>query len=172
LRFATRQFGFLIAVSSIEVGEGLRRRIRQQRFSSPQQEALLNIMVAANYVREQSERVVHAHGITLPQYNVLRILRGVHPAGHPRYEIVARMLDRAPDVTRIIDRLTEKGLVARDRGAKDRRHSVTHITREGIKLLERIDPEMRDAFAPMESRLTMRDARELSRLCESIYEGS
>ena len=73
-------------------------------------------------------------------------------------------------VTRV--RLTEKGLVARDRGAKDRRHSVTRITREGIKLLDRIDPEMNDAFAPMESRLTLRDARELSRLCEAIYEGS
>jgi len=129
-------------------------------------------MVAANYVREQSELVVRAHGITLPQYNVLRILRGAHPDGHPRYEIARRMLDRAPDVTRIIDRLAEKSLVQRDRGASDRRHSVTRITREGLKLLERIDPEMVKAFAPMEARLTQRDARELSRLCEALYEGT
>jgi DNA-binding MarR family transcriptional regulator len=115
---------------------------------------------------------VRAHDITLPQYNILRILRGAHPEGHPRYEIAARMLDRAPDVTRIIDRLAEKRLVDRDRGASDRRHSITRITREGLKLLERIDPEMEAAFAPMESRLTQRDARELSRLCEAIYEGS
>jgi len=129
-------------------------------------------MVAANYVREQSELVVRAHGITLPQYNVLRILRGAHPEGHPRYEIARRMLDRAPDVTRIIDRLAEKKLVERDRGASDRRHSVTRITREGLKLLERIDPEMTKAFVPMEARLTQRDARELSRLCEALYEGT
>ena len=129
-------------------------------------------MVAANYVREQSERVVRGHGITLPQYNVLRILRGVHPAGHPRYEIAARMIDRAPDVTRIIDRLAEKKLVERDRGADDRRHSITRITREGLKLLEEIGPEMEAAFAPMEARLTLRDSRELSRLCEAIYEGT
>jgi len=129
-------------------------------------------MVAANYVREQSELVVRAHGITLPQYNVLRILRGAHPDGHPRYEIARRMLDRAPDVTRIIDRLAEKKLVERVRGASDRRHSVTRITREGLKLLERIDPEMVKAFAPMEARLTQRDARELSRLCEALYEGT
>src|SRR5437868_14686048 len=102
-------------------------------------------MVAANYVRVQSERVVNAHGITLPQYNVLRILRGAHPDGHPRYEIAARMLDRAPDVTRIIDRLSEKGLVARDRGAEDRRHSVTRITRDGLTLLETLDPEIERA---------------------------
>jgi len=154
------------------VGEGLRQRILQQKFSSPQQESLLNIMVAANYVREQSELVVRAYGITLPQYNVLRILRGAHPEGHPRYEIARRMLDRAPDVTRIIDRLAEKKLVERDRGASDRRHSVTRITREGLKLLERIDPEMTKAFVPMEARLTQRDARELSRLCEALYEGT
>jgi DNA-binding MarR family transcriptional regulator len=154
------------------MGEGLRQRIRQQKFSSTQQESLLNVMVAANYVREQSELVVRAHGITLPQYNVLRILRGAHPDGHPRYEIARRMLDRAPDVTRIIDRLAEKKLVERDRGASDRRHSVTRITREGLKLLERIDPEMVKAFAPMEARLTQRDARELSRLCEALYEGT
>src|ERR1051326_5141385 len=103
------------------MGEGLRQRIRQQKFSSTQQESLLNVMVAANYVREQSELVVRAHGITLPQYNVLRILRGAHPDGHPRYEIARRMLDRAPDVTRIIDRLAEKKLLEGDRGASDRR---------------------------------------------------
>ena len=129
-------------------------------------------MVGANFVRAESERVVRAHGITLPQYNVLRILRGVHPDGHPRYEIAARMLDRAPDVTRIIDRLAEKNLVERVRGETDRRHSITRITRDGLKLLETIDPEMRRAFEPMEARLNHRDARELSRLCELIYEGT
>ena len=154
------------------MGEGIRRRLHQQRFASAQQEALLNVMVAANHVREQSERVMRAHGITLPQYNVLRILRGVHPDGHPRYEIAARMLDRAPDVTRIIDRLEEKRLVERDRGQADRRHSVTRITREGLKLLEKIDPEIARAFEPMEARLIQRDARELSRLCELVYEGT
>ena len=124
------------------MGETLRKRIRQQRFSSPQQESLLNIMVGANYVREQSERVVRAHGITLPQYNVLRILRGVHPEGHPRYEIAARMLDRAPDVTRIIDRLEEKQLVERERNGSDRRHSITRITSGGLELLESMDEPM------------------------------
>ena len=152
------------------MGEGLRNRIRQQRFATPQQEALLNVMVAANYVREQSERVTREHGITLPQYNVLRILRGVHPSGHPRCDIAARMLDRAPDVTRIIDRLMEKGFVERDRGAEDRRHSITRITKDGLALLEQIDPDIRAAFEPMESLISQREARELSRLCEVIYE--
>ena len=81
------------------MGEALKRRIKQARFENPQQEALLNLVIAGNYIREQLERAVGEHGITLPQYNVLRILRGVFPEGHPRCEIATRMLDRAPDVT-------------------------------------------------------------------------
>src|SRR5437870_2877031 len=131
------------------MGEGLRKRIHQQRFATVQQEALLNLMVAANFVREQSERITRDHGVTLPQYNVLRILRGVHPGGHPRCDIAARMLDRAPDVTRIIDRLSEKGFVERARGGEDRRHSITRITQQGLALLETIDPAIRAAFEPM-----------------------
>jgi DNA-binding MarR family transcriptional regulator len=151
------------------VGEGLRKRIKQEKFISPQQEALLNLAVAANYFREQTERVVAAFDITLPQYNVLRILRGVYPEGHPRGEIATRMVDRAPDVTRIVDRLEEKKLAARDRNATDRRQSITRITKEGLKLLERIDPPMQRAFDEIAQRLTPRDCKELSRLCEAVY---
>jgi DNA-binding MarR family transcriptional regulator len=152
------------------VGSGLRQRIQQEHFASPQQEALLNLSVAANYLREQSERVVSAFDITLPQYNVLRILRGVHPDGHPRGEIAVRMLDRAPDVTRIVDRLAAKKLVQRARGGSDKRHSITRITRDGLRLLERIDVPMQQAFEEVASRLSARDCRDLSRLCELLYD--
>ena len=145
------------------MGEALRRRIRQRRFDSPLQEAIVNVVVAANYIRDRIDRALADLGLTSPQYNVLRILRGVHPGGHPRCEIAARMLDRAPDVTRIIDRLEQKGLVARDRSSSDRRHSITTITREGLRLLERLDAPMRDAIDELKCRLTVRECRELSR---------
>jgi len=152
------------------MGEVLKRRIKQSRFESPQQEALLNLIVVSNYIREQSERAVTEFGITLPQYNVLRILRGVHPEGHPRCEIAARMLDRAPDVTRIIDRLEEKKFVERDRAGSDRRHSITRITRDGLKLLETMEPAMRASWQVLHERLSGRECKELSRLCEQIYD--
>lgn len=152
------------------MGDALRRRIKQTRFISPLQEAMLNVAAAANYLRERTDRIVGAKGLTGPQYNVLRILRGVHPEGHPRGEIAARMLDRAPDVTRIIDRLEEKGLVARDRDDRDRRCSITRITKKGLALLEEIDPEMMKTHAELRKRFTDRDAEELSRLCELIYD--
>jgi DNA-binding MarR family transcriptional regulator len=152
------------------MGSGLRRRIKQEHFASPQQEALLNLSVAANYLRERSEQVVEAFDITLPQYNVLRILRGVHPNGHSRGEIADRMLDRAPDVTRIVDRLAAKKLVERDRNGDDRRQSITRITREGLRLLERMDAPMQQAFDEVALRLGADDCRELSRLCELLYD--
>jgi DNA-binding MarR family transcriptional regulator len=152
------------------MGSGLRRRIKQEHFASPQQEALLNLSVAANYLRERSEKVVEEFDITLPQYNVLRILRGVHPNGHPRGEIADRMLDRAPDVTRIVDRLAAKGLVERDRNGDDRRQSITRITREGLRLLERMDAPMQQAFDEVALRLGAGECRDLSRLCELLYD--
>src|SRR4029077_12285253 len=138
------------------MGEALKRRIRQVRFENAQQEALLNLIVASNYIRELLERAVGQHGITLPQYNVLRILRGVYPDGHPRCDIASRMLDRAPDVTRIIDRLEEKRYVERDRAGKDRRHSIARITKEGLRLLDGMEPTIQRAFGPLQ-RIAVRD---------------
>lgn len=151
------------------MGDALKRRIKQARFENPQQEALLNLVIAGNYIREQLERAAGEHGITLPQYNVLRILRGVFPGGHPRCEIATRMLDRAPDVTRIIDRLEEKSLVERDRAGSDRRHSIARITRDGLRLLERMEPTIQIATRPLQ-KIAVHDCRELSRICEAIYD--
>ncbi|MEO8218586.1 MAG: MarR family transcriptional regulator [Acidobacteriota bacterium] len=151
------------------MGETLRKRLRQERFQSPLHEAFLNLIVAANHVRDLGDAVMAGHGITASQYNVLRILRGASPEGHPRCEIAQRLLDRAPDVTRLIDRLEEKGLVVRDRSAQDRRHSLTRITAKGLRLLEKMEPEMAEAQRRFASRISVREARELSRICEQIY---
>src|SRR5262245_52925784 len=110
------------------MGEALRRRLQQARFESPHHEALLNLMVAASYLRSRVEQVCAEHGISEGQYNVLRILRGIHPDGYARCDISGRMVDRAPDVTRLIDRLQKQSLVERARGGADRRQSMTRIT--------------------------------------------
>src|SRR5271167_4652707 len=96
--------------------EALSRRLKQARFASAQQEALLSVAVAAGIINDMVDEVCGRHGLTRPQYNVLRILRGVHPEGHPRCEISQRMIERAPDVTRLVDRLQSRGLVRRARG--------------------------------------------------------
>jgi DNA-binding MarR family transcriptional regulator len=151
------------------MGDALRRRILQSRFESPAQEALLNVMVAADHLRSRLERVCSEFGLSASQYNVLRILRGVHPAGHSRCEIARRMLERAPDVTRLVDRLEKRGWVARDRSEHDRRLSISCITDAGLELLERVGPSLENVQRELAARVPPRDCRELSRICEEIY---
>ena len=152
------------------MGEALKRRLKQEKFESPLQEAMLNLLVAASHVREQVDRVCEQYGITNAQYNVLRILRGAHPDGYPRCEIACRMIDRAPDVTRLIDRLEQQKLVARDRSDEDRRLSITRITQKGLDLLERMNASLEEVHRHIGERMSLADRREMSRICEGLYD--
>jgi DNA-binding MarR family transcriptional regulator len=151
------------------VGDVLKRRIRQARFESVAQEAILNLLVASAHVRQLVDEVCGGHGLTQGQFNVLRILRGAHPDGYPRCEIAARMVERAPDVTRLIDRLQARGLVERVRQDGDRRLSVTRITRPGLDLLKRLDGPISRISHQVADVVPSRDLKELSRICEAIY---
>jgi DNA-binding MarR family transcriptional regulator len=153
------------------MGSVLSKRLVQTQFDGPVHEAVLNLMVAAAHVREQLDRVCHAHRLSPAQYNVLRILRGAHPEGYPRCEIARRMIERAPDVTRLIDRLQASGLVDRGSSDRDRRLSVTRITSRGIELLDRMRADVDAVGRAWAEKLSPADARELSRICERLYEG-
>ncbi len=152
------------------MGEPLKRRLQQSRFENVQHEAVLNLIVAASHVRARIERVCAEHGITEGQYNALRILRGVHPEGYPRCDIARRLIERAPDVTRLIDRLEKLGWVERSRSGTDRRLSITRITCKGLAILECMQPAMSAVHHELIERMSDRDARELSRICEAIYD--
>jgi DNA-binding MarR family transcriptional regulator len=151
------------------VGDVLKQRIRQAKFESPAHEALLNLLVAAGDIRARVDEACSGHGITQPQFNVMRILRGAHPGGLPRGEISARMIERAPDVTRLIDRLEAAGLVDRVKSTGDRRLSVTRITRAGLALLAKLDGPIRSLNKDVARRVSPTDLRHLSRICESLY---
>jgi DNA-binding MarR family transcriptional regulator len=153
------------------MGDGLRQRIQQEHFGSADEEALLNVLVTADHLRSRMERLCGSFGISASQYNVLRILRGVHPEGHSRCEIVNRMLERAPDVTRLIDRLVKRELVERQRCGRDRRLSISRITTAGLEMLDLMAPAVEQVNQEFASRLSPGDCRELSRICESIYAG-
>ncbi len=150
--------------------EALSRRLKQAQFPSPAQEAMLSVIVAANTINELVDRVCEQHGITSAQYNVLRILRGAHPEGHARCEIACRMLDRASDITRLVDRLQARRLVKRSRGSEDQRQAVTVITAKGLKLLEEMRPRIEVEAGGILNRLSEKDCHELSRLCALIFE--
>jgi DNA-binding MarR family transcriptional regulator len=150
--------------------DALSLRLKQPRFASAQQEALLSVAVAASAINDLVDVVCEKHGLTRPQYNVLRILRGAHPEGHSRCEVARRMVERAPDITRLVDRLQSRGLVRRTRGGEDQRQAIARITAKGLKLLETIQPELDTITEARMSKLTERECHELSRLCALIFE--
>jgi DNA-binding MarR family transcriptional regulator len=115
--------------------------LKQRRpFRSLAHEAHLTIQRTAAELEHEFETVMKPHGVTATQYNVLRILRGAEPQGLCRNEIGSRMLRRVPDVTRLLDRLEENRLIARQRGGDDRRFVTTRITPAGLRLLAALDP--------------------------------
>ena len=151
------------------MNEALRKRLKQSSVASPLQEALLSLLLAANHLNESVDSLCEQHGITRSQYNVLRILRGVYPKGHPRREIACRMVDRAPDVTRLVDRLQARGLVKRSRWDEDQRQAMTIITAKGLRLLDTMQPMMEAVMTRCFARLSEADCHELTRLCTLIY---
>jgi len=153
------------------MGDTLRDRIKQNRFESPVQEAILNILVASGHIRERVNRLCLVHDISHTQFNVLRILKGGPSDGYSRHEIQERLVERAPDVTRLIDRLESRGLVVRTRSDKDRRLSVTRITPAGLALLVELQPHIQKLMDHLATRLNDVDCQELSRICERIYSG-
>lgn len=151
------------------MGTALQQRIKQTTFTSPYQEAVLNLLVAADHLRRSMEQTCESHGITAAQYNVLRILRGVYPNGHPRCEIIQRMIEEAPDVTRLIDRLVKSGYARRGKSKDDGRLSVTFISKKGLDLLALMQKDVDASDAVVRERLSVDEAAALSQLCERIY---
>jgi len=151
------------------MGEILKKRLKQQKFSSVEQEGLLNLFIASNYLHSKLEIVCNNFNITLAQFNVLRILKGAHPEGYPRGEIIRRMVEPSPDVTRLIDRLIKEGLVERFYSDNDRRLSLARITKKGIALLARINPEIDKFLHDYSSVLSKSEKEILTNLLEKLY---
>lgn len=111
---------------------------QRRRFASVRGEAAAALLRTGDLVRRYYESLVEPYGITFHQYNVLRILRGAGPQGLPTLDIANRMIEKAPGVTRLVDRLVAKALVERRQG-DDRRKVLCVITTAGLALLERLD---------------------------------
>jgi len=122
----------------------LRAEIKQRRpFASAAQEAFLNVLKTADAVHRQLSEALKPLGLTATQYNVLRILRGAGDEGRTCSEIGERMVTRDPDITRMLDRLHTRRLIARERSAEDRRVVRTRITKEGVRLLDEAEGPIR-----------------------------
>ena len=119
----------------------LQHELQQSKpFPSKEAEAVLSIARTAAVLEAEMAEVLRPHGLTLTQYNVLRILRGAGDTGLCRYQVGDRLISPGPDVTRLIDRLEASHFVERSRDEEDRRQVRTQITDEGLELLRLLDP--------------------------------
>ena len=147
----------------------LAREIRQTKpFRSVSEEAAIGLMRTADVIRRGFSAVVESEGITVQQYNVLRILRGAGERGLPTLEIADRLVEHAPGITRMIDRLIAKKLAVRDRCAEDRRIVYCAITGEGSKVVGRLDDPMLHACRAALDLLSKQDQRRLIAMLDAL----
>jgi len=153
------------------MGEILSKRLKQTNFESVEQEAILDILVASNHIRSKVETACSKFGISLSQFNVLRILNGKYPEGYPRGDIISRMIEPAPDVTRLVDRLIKEQLVDRYSSVEDRRLSLARITKKGQSLLKKIKPQIDSLNSIVSDNLNKAESKQLTVLLEKVYAG-
>jgi DNA-binding MarR family transcriptional regulator len=118
--------------------------LKQTRpFASLEAEAYINLLRTAHALSRPIEQVLNSAGLSSPQYNVLRILRGAGADGLACGEIGERMIARDPDITRLLDRLEKHGLIRRARDQQDRRVITARITNAGLRILRELDGPVR-----------------------------
>ena len=147
----------------------LQEELKQNKpFPSTAHEGALGLMRTADVLRRRGAAIVEPRGITLQQYNVLRILRGAGEEGLPTLEVAARMVEQTPGITRLMDRLEAKSLVRRQRCPKDRRQHLCWITPAGRTLLDELEQPMNEAVEAGFAKLDETDRIAFIRLLDAI----
>jgi len=151
----------------------LQEELRQSKpFATLEQEALLSIERTAAILSHGVADALRRYDITPTQYNVLRILRGAGEQGLCRNEVRDRLVAQVPDVTRLLDRMEQMGLVDRERAANDRRMVFTRVTRKGLQLLARIDDPVTHLHQRQLGHMGAAKLRTLIRLLAEARHGS
>jgi len=144
------------------MASGLGAELKQTKpFASLEEEAALSIARTSAILEHQVSQALKAHGLTSSQYNVLRILRGAGPEGLCRNEVGTRLVTQVPDVTRLLDRMEDTGLISRQRGAEDRRFVTTRITRKGLELVDKLDEPVRELLGSLLGHMSRSGLRAL-----------
>ena len=141
----------------------LEEEIKQKNFRDEFHKVVLNVTYSANWLQSRQAKYFRQFGLTCPQFNILRILRGQYPHPATVNMLIARMLDKTSNASRIVDRLEVKGWVTRRQCPDDRRTVDVLITGAGLKLLEEIDAS---DFPFGVENLTEAEARQLNQLLD------
>jgi len=141
--------------------------IQTKKFRNERQKATINIVFTSNWITDILEKRANQQNITLQQFNVLRILRGQYPKPATNSLVKERMLDKMPDVSRIIDRLVAKGLVSRGKCHTDRRAVDVKITDKGLETLKALDDSMM-MMDILDKNISEEECRMLNNLLDKI----
>jgi DNA-binding MarR family transcriptional regulator len=149
----------------------LQDEIKQSKpFESLEAEVFLNLARTTDVLARGGEEILKLAGLSYTQYNVLRILRGTGAQGLCCREVAERMVTRDPDITRLVDRLERRGLVARSRDSSDRRVITVRISAAGLKLLKALDGPMAETNRKLLSHMGRSQLRQLVELLEAVRE--
>lgn len=140
-------------------------KIKKRQFDSIQQKAYLSLWRTYDKLRAIEDGLFSQWEITAQQYNVLRLLDAASPAPLPTLAISNRLISRAPDITRILDKLESRGWIERVRSVDDRRTVLVSITQLGRDLLSEIELPLRESHLQQVGHLT---AGELKQLCDLL----
>lgn len=122
--------------------------IQQTKWESFRQKAVVNVLYTCRVLEESSETVLKPFDLTMPQFNILRILRGQKGRPATVKLLTERMLDKSSNASRLVDKLLEKGLANRVSCPNDRRAVEVTITEAGLELLKAVDKELKRIDAP------------------------
>ena len=145
--------------------DDLEKELKQTKpFTSNEEAVMLSILVTAEHVRARGAELFKTKDLTHPQYNVLRILRGTGAVGLSCREIGDRMITRDSDITRMLDRLENRGLINRERQEDDRRVVLVFISESGLELLRELDGPVTEMNKATLGHLKQDELETLSRL--------
>lgn len=141
--------------------------IKQRKFKSIYQKAHINTIFTANWLIDNTQKLLKPFGITHQQFNVLKILKGKYPNNCTANYIKEVMLDKGPDLTRLVDRLINKRYVTRSVCEVNRRKLDITINDKGLTLVKKIEPKLGSQFIK-QKKITKKEAKELSRILDKM----
>lgn len=153
---------------------GRNRNTATRRFDSLEQEVYLNLWRTYDRLRALEDELFGRFDLTAQQYNVLRLLRACSPEGQPTLALAGRLISRAPDITRMLDDLEQRGLIQRRRPPDNRRVVLVGITAAGLALLGQIAAPLRECHEQQLGHLSaeqLHQLNELLRLARQPHEG-
>ncbi len=146
----------------------IEQEIRQRKFKNEYQKAHINLLFTASWLSQHSARILKPYGISWQQFNLLRILKGMHPEPATVKVLTERMIDKMSNASRLVEKLKKKELVERRVCPQDRRRVDIRITEQGLKSLDEISRRMEEGLQKRMSNISIEEAAKLNALLDKM----